>query len=257
MEDKDKFKNPVFLLGGHDLEMVEIMKILSLKEIHYYDKNLKWHNAFLSQYQEVFNKHDSFVGIELVTDIPAPQYYILFDHHNQNAEKPSAIEQVAELLGITLSRYQQLVAANDKGYILAMEKMDATKEEIEEIRRQDRKAQGVTDEDEKLAEMSIQKNLTSKNRITIVKSLTSSFSAITDRLFPIESLLIYSDDALTYYGQHAKEIAQSFKLLIEEHKAYYGGGDNGYFGFAAQCFTSDELLQIKDTLISILTDLTE
>jgi hypothetical protein len=257
MEARDNFIHSIFLLGGHDLEMVEIRKILSLNEIHYYDKNLKWNNAFLSQYQEVFNKHDSFVGIELVEDIPAPPHYILFDHHNQNAEKPSAIEQVAELLGVTLSHHQQLVAANDKGYISAMQKMGATKQEIEEIRRQDRKAQGVTEEDEKLAEMSIQENLTSQNSITIVKSFTTSFSAITDRLFPTERLLIYSDDALTYYGQHAKEIAQSFKLLIEEHKAYYGGGDNGYFGIAGQRFSSDELLQIKDTLISKLTNLTE
>jgi hypothetical protein len=257
MENKDKFKNPVFLLGGHDLEMLEIMKILSLKEIHYYDKNLKWNNAFLSQYQDTFNKHDFFVGIELVADIPEPQHYILFDHHNQNAEKPSSIEQVAEFLGVTLTRYQQLVAANDKGYISAMEKMGATKQEINEIRSQDRKAQGVTEEDEKLAEMSIQKNLTSQNSIVIVKSLTSKFSTITDRLYPIERLLIYSDEALTYYGQHAKGIAQSFKHLIEEHKAYYGGGDNGYFGIAVQRFSSKELLQIKDTLISILTDLKE
>ncbi len=255
MDDKNKFMNHVFLLGGHDLEMMEIMKILSLKGIYYYDKNLKWNNAFLSQYKEVFNKHYSFVGIELVSDIPAPQHYILFDHHNQNAEKPSAIEQVAELLGVTLNRHQQLVAANDKGYISAMEKMEATKQEIEEIRRQDRKAQGVTDEHEKLAEMSIQKNLTSKNRITIVKSLTTSFSAITDRLFPTERLLIYSDDALTYYGQHAREIAQSFTLLIEEHKAYYGGGDNGYFGIANESLSHEELQQTKDKLIQKLTDL--
>ncbi len=53
--------------------------------------------------------------------------------------------QIPELLNIELSRWQQLIAANDCGYIPAMLKMDASNNEIEAIRKADRKAQGVTD----------------------------------------------------------------------------------------------------------------
>jgi hypothetical protein len=147
------------------------------------------------------------------------------------------------------------VAANDKGYIPAMLRIGATAEEIADIRHRDREAQGVTAEDEKLGELSVREKLTIEHEITIVKSLTPHFSTLTDRLFPNKMLLIYSDEKLTYYGQHAKEIARSFYSLVETHKAYYGGGESGFFGIAGKSLSSEELLQVKDKLISILTHL--
>ncbi len=143
----------IFLLGGHDLEMIEIRKILSSNNILCVDNNLQWDNVRISQYKNVLNDHDYFVGIELQTDIEPPNQYLLIDHHNENAGKPSAIEQVAALLNIQLTRDQQLIAANDRGYIPAMLEMSATPDEIADIRRRDREAQGVTEEDERLAEL--------------------------------------------------------------------------------------------------------
>jgi len=234
MDIKMNLKDAVFLLGGHDLEMLEISKMLSSKGIRFYDENLKWDNAHLSKYSNRLNDTDFFVGIELITDIKTPTHYLLIDHHNENAEKPSAIKQVAELFDITLTHYQLLVAANDKGYIPALEAMGATKDEIEYIRKRDRKAQGVTNEDELLGEKSIIENLTIKNGITVVKSLTSKFSTITDRLYTCNKLLIYTDDELNYFGEGISSLTLAYDNLIKQQKAYSGGGEKGFFGLNSE-----------------------
>lgn len=138
----------VFLLGGRDLEMITIKRMLidsGFEEPESIaDLNLQW-GAKLSAYQNRFNDELTFVGIELSQDIVPPPHYINIDHHNENANKPSSIEQIAKLLGIELTREQQLIAANDKGFIPAMEALGATREEIVDIRRRDREAQGVTE----------------------------------------------------------------------------------------------------------------
>lgn len=174
--------NGVFLIGGHDLEMTEIIKILEKQEIRYFDYQLTW-GARLSAYRGQFDQAHTFVGVELIEDCKPPQDYIPIDHHNKNSDKPSSIEQVAELLGVELTRYQQLVAANDKGYITAMQEMGATQDEIDEIRNADRKAQGVTEKDEKLAAESIEKHQHKIGNVIIIESLTPKFSAITYRLY--------------------------------------------------------------------------
>ena len=247
MIDKDKY---IFLLGGHDLEMLEIKKILEVQGLTCVDNNLEW-GAKLSSYIEYFDEEKTFVGIELIKDIATPKNYIEIDHHNENSSKASSIEQVAELLKLELNHYQKLVAANDRGYIPAMEKMGATKKEIDKIRLKDRNAQGVTKEDEKLALQSIRKNLFEINGIISVDALTNKFSAITDRLYPCKRLLIYSENEITYYGEKASVCAKKLKEQFEEMKLYSGGGPDGYFGIAQNKMsaTSFEKLKLRMTTI--------
>src|SRR3972149_2622914 len=237
-------KKYIFLLGGCDLEMAAIKELLlkHVDESRVKDKKLTW-GAKLSDYKEYFNERSTFVGIELTEDTGPPENYIRIDHHNENADKPSSIEQIAELLQIKLNREQELIAANDKGYIPALEKYGATKEEITEIRRKDRAAQGVTEKDEKLAEESLQ-NLIKDKDITIVKSKTKHFSAITDRLYPCNSLLIYTNNELTYYGKGASGLSGHFSQLIKENKAYSGGGENGFFGIAENALKPGEIKKL-------------
>lgn len=130
INDREKY---IFLLGGHDLEMIEIRKILESNSLKFIDKDLSW-GAVLSSYQEHFNDTSFFVGIELVRDVLQPKNYIEIDHHNDKSHLPSSIEQLAELLGIRLDRWQTLVAANDKGYIPAMLAMGASRDETREMR---------------------------------------------------------------------------------------------------------------------------
>ena len=223
--------NMIFLLGGHDLEMVEIARVLKLPGLKFYDKDLSWSEACLSRYSDVLNDDDYFVGIELKNDITEPAHYRLIDHHNHLAKSPSSLEQVASLLGIELNREQQLIAANDRGYIPAMEAMGASKEEIENIRFRDRQAQGATAEDERLAERSVRENLSVIGGITVIKSLTPRFSTITDRLYPCGRLLIYNEESITYYGDGISVLAQHFEDQVKQGIAYYG---SGFFGLTVE-----------------------
>lgn len=147
MQEKQQYH---FLLGGYDLEMVTIKTILEQQGIPFSDKQLKW-GAKLSAYADVLNDEDHFVGIELIEDISTPKHYTLIDHHNEYAHLNSSLEQVAALLYINLDREKQLIAANDKGYIPAMEAKGAASDEITVIQERDRETQGVTEKDEQLA----------------------------------------------------------------------------------------------------------
>ncbi len=252
------FPEYLFLIGGKDLEMEAISQLLADNHLQVADHNLQW-GAKLSSYQALFNDNQTFVGIELIEDIARPKHYIEIDHHNENSHKRSSLEQViARLeedlnLKIDFTRDLQLIAANDSGYIPAMLDIGATPDEVSDIRRRDRKAQGVTPEDELWAEQSIHENLTIEGGITIVKSLTHHFSAVTDRLYPYERLVIYTDNELNYYGNGVSKLTAAFHDLIKQQKAYSGGGGK-FFGIGHNSLPTNELIKAKDTIISILTD---
>jgi len=95
----------LFFLGGYDLEMITIKDILELNNLKYIDKNLSW-GTKLSNYKDELEKYQDYTiyGVELEQDITPPKNYIQIDHHNQNFNKPSSIEQVAKILGIELNR---------------------------------------------------------------------------------------------------------------------------------------------------------
>ncbi len=242
--DKTDTKKYRFLLGGYDLEMVAIKQLLEANDCLYEDRNLAW-GARLSAYIGLLNNHETFVGIELVEDINPPEHYIAIDHHNLNSDKPSSIEQVAKLLGVSLNRYQQLVAANDSGYIPAMLQAGAKEDEILQIRQADRRAQGVSEDDEDLAISSIEKKLNRYGELLVIESLTPKFSAITDRLYPFEKLLIAFDNHFVYYGKGTAQLIEKYRPLIEDKKAYYGGLDKGFFGLDKKSFTTEEANRLK------------
>ncbi|NLJ07114.1 MAG: hypothetical protein GX437_05540 [Sphingobacteriales bacterium] len=224
--------------------MIEIKKLLYKKKIQFIDKNLSW-GAKLSDYHEIIVQsyyYHLIYGIELISDIPAPENYRIIDHHNQLSQLPSSLEQVAEILGIKLNRYQKLVAANDKGYIPEMIKNGATTDEIEKIRRSDRKSQGVTKSDEFLGIKSIHENCKIINNVAVIRSLTYKFSPITDRLFgKYNKLIIYTEKNLCYYGKGIIKLINQFQDNVKNNNAYYGGGENGFFGFADFTFSATDI----------------
>jgi hypothetical protein len=231
----------VFLLGGKDLEMVTIKSLLKSYDIKFYDKKLKWDNANLSEYKDVLNDKEHFYGIELNEDIKPPKYYTKIDHHNELSTNKCSLAQVADILNLKLLRRGELICANDSGYIPAMKKLGATKEEIKKIRKEDRKCQGVTEQDELLAKKSIKENLKIINEIKIVYSFTDKFSAIVDNL-EYKNLIIYNDTKLVFYGINAHSIAKENKNLIKEGLAYYGGDENyGFFGIVDSKFSKKEI----------------
>lgn len=233
----------IFLLGGHDLEMMEIKRLLILHGERFADAELDWNGARLSAYLPLIsdNPDSDYYGIELQEDCSLPNHYTRIDHHNDYSNRPATILQVAEILGITPDRHVQLVAANDAGYIPAMLELSASEEEIVEIRRQDRSAQGVTEEDECLAELSVSEHLTKLDGLFIVHAQTSRFSPICDRLYPYLRLLIYTDDEWTYYGEGKSDLVTMLADDIYINKVYHGRGDNGYIGAARGAFTPQQI----------------
>jgi hypothetical protein len=239
----------IFLLGGYDLEMVEIKQMLINLEIRFYDEKLHWNNAKLSAYKKFLNNEEHFIGIELQSDIEPPANYTLIDHHNEKSLSPSAIEQVAEILKVQLTRDHQLVAANDKGYIPAMEKLGANAEEIANIRKRDREAQGITDKDEKLAIDSINNHKRNEGATVVIHALTSKFAAITDFLYPnYKSLLIHTDTELTYYGLNAVNLERLVDKTKFTGSVYSGGGEKGYWGISDGKITNNIVNQILNII---------
>ncbi|RLA75108.1 MAG: hypothetical protein DRG30_04795 [Epsilonproteobacteria bacterium] len=237
----------VFLLGGYDLEMKSIKKLLDRYSQEYYDHHLSW-GAKLGSYSDRVKNDYLYIGIELIEDITPPLNYLAIDHHNDMQNNKSALEQVADILGVELSRREMLIALNDRGYIPAMLEFGATQNEIDEIRKKDRKAQGVTKADEELAIESI-KMQKKEGSVIVVKALTEKFSPIADRLYS-HNILIYSDRKLNYYGEGVEQIVTKFRHLVEEKRAYYGGGF-GFFGLDEHSFTKREILEFKDKILKM------
>lgn len=253
MFDKKEIRS-VFFLGGYDLEMQTIKNVLESVYACYVDHKLRWEEACLSRYEEdirLLNLQKSkceIYGIELREDIPLPLNYICIDHHNQYTHLPSALEQVMQLFGLVPDRRTRLIAANDKFYIPGMLELGATDEEIAEIRLADRKAQGVTDEDEWLAQKAIKENLERLGDLIIVHAFGNRFSPICDRLYPYSRLLVYTDEEWMYYGEEASKIKNLFVGEFTKGKMFNGGGVNGYVGTVRRSFSRNEILEMVEQI---------
>lgn len=251
----------IFLLGGQDLEMQEIAVLLKQCDILFFNRDLTWSNARLSAYSGELLRYGNqenvlIYGIELQDDGTASTYrnYVRIDHHNDYSGRPSSLEQVARIIGVDLSRRQRLIAANDSGYIPAMQQLGASPAEIAEIRLADRKMQGCTPEDERLAEQSIRSELERTGDLIIVKSFSSRFSSLCDRLWPYRKLLIYTEDSLCYYGQDKEKLVKQLTPEIVSGKMYHGGGDNGFFGVAEGALSKEEIQELVNDIIRIISE---
>ena len=105
-----------------------------------------------------------------------------------------------------------------------------TEELIQKVRLQDRTAQGITPEQEKIAEEAIKKAEIS-DRLTVVKMSHSKTSTVCDRLFGrYKNLLILSEDGeVNFFGE--KGVIERLSSLV---KGSWSGGDldhdNGFWG---------------------------
>ena len=240
-----------FLLGGADLEMQTIRDVLVRQDIPFVDHHLRWDNALLSSYQkelQEIKEGQTIYGIELREDILPPACYRAIDHHNGLSSFPCALEQVMGILQLPMNRYEQLVSANDKAYIPGMLALGATSEEIATIRLADRKAQGVTEEEEHLAERAIADNKEFVNGLIIVHALSSRFSPICDRLFPYHKLLVYTDSEWMYYGEESTKVRELFSDELLEGNLFYGGGEQGYVGIKQNVYDKNEILEMVDEI---------
>jgi hypothetical protein len=237
-------KHHIFFLGGGDAEMAEIRALLGDKDIPFHDRQLSW-GAKASDYRaEILCLPADLVPVlvELTPDMPLPENAVVIDHHGERAGKgqKTSIEQVADLLEIPLNIRQRLIAANDRGHIRAMREMGASEAEIREIREMDRAAQGVTPEDERLAERSIGKQMDILGEGTVfVESLTERTSPVTDRLWDrFDHIFIRTPDGNFLYsgkGYVIQRLKDRFEAMNKDKDAvdfWYGGElpETGFFG---------------------------
>ena len=157
-----KIPRYAFFLGGRDLEMCEIGNLLhQLKNggdgriAEIYDKKLAW-GACVSDFEHEVNSaiNDKLIPVllELECDIDIPDYAIEIDHHGARTGEPSALFQLFTLLDLPKkqwTRHYALVDANDRGHIAEMRKIGASDVELVAIRKADRSAQGISEDEEK------------------------------------------------------------------------------------------------------------
>ena len=190
--------NMVVFAGGYDGEMVEIINSCRKAGVEVVDKHLGW-GASASAYAEEIAKAVSEGKVPVLVELGGAEQVsgaIIVDHHNENVDKPASLLQVLNLIGVEPSREQQLIAANDCGYIPGMLALGATPEEVAKVRLLDRSAQGITPEMEVEAERAIAAAET-VNGVTIVRMAHSKTATVCDRLFnpaKEQRLLILSED---------------------------------------------------------------
>lgn len=210
--------NLEFFLGGRDLEMLVIRDLISeVAPDRLHDKNLSWGaraSSYKTEIETCLREGRTPVLIELENDLgldPA-QTIIIIDHHGARAghDKPTSLHQVFDLLQLPpqrWTRWMELVAANDRGYIPAMKEAGASRDEIEQVRRRDRRAQGITEQEESLAEQSLKTaEALASGRLTLVRLAHSRTAAVTDRLDPClggagyDNLLVVSPSEINFFG---------------------------------------------------------
>jgi hypothetical protein len=220
-----------FFLGGHDLEMLEIKRLIAdaAPNSLVYDKHLSW-GAKASAYGEELSRPDwnkvTPVLIELEIDSPMPETAIIIDHHGPRAGGPSSIEQVQALLDPAKqhwNRWRELVAANDVGHIAAMRALNATANEMNQIRRADRAAQGITKEQEDVAlEALAQRKETPDGTCFLVELPHAKTAPVMDALALAgddHDVLIRSPDETNFFGSGIK--------VAFFDKSYPGGWSGG------------------------------
>lgn len=136
----------------------------------------------------------------------------------------SALLSVAVDCGETLSDWQNLILANDEdaynhypysvNQMAELVRMGYSKRAIEKVRAYDRAQSGVTPEEEKAAELCLEK-MTMQNQLRIVKDLPhEKFRTITDRLFwlqDVQNVVIFTTTGSLLYAGFADVAFNMFK----------------------------------------------
>ena len=231
----------------NDGEAVQISKILKLKNIKTLVTKQGWGASWDGLEPEIKEKIESYknknfkiVGVELQGS--APEGVENIDHHRYDGDDRtnefSSLEQVAKLVGHRLSLFEEFISANDKGFIPAMLALaktknlseTETKKLIEKVRLQDRAAQGITSEQEKIAEEAIREAEVS-DLLTVVRMSHSKTATVCDRLWgSYKNLLILSEDGeVNFFGE--RRVIEKLSDLVE---GSWSGGDldhdNGFWG---------------------------
>jgi hypothetical protein len=222
----------------NDGEAVEIRNLLRSHGERVVEAGLGWGARWdaleervleeVRQYQSLHPTGEIF-GVELAGRPPFSA--VTIDHHRYDDDDrwnaKSSLEQVAAILGAPLSRWQELVAANDRGYIPAMLAAGASAAEIEAVRQQDRAAQGITAEQEAQAERDVAQGAW-HGELCHVECPDGCTSAHSDLLFGrAREILLTSPAKWSYFGPRHQELAET---QFPERTWAGGAPESGYWG---------------------------
>ncbi len=255
-----------FFLGGRDLEMVTIRELL---ERHVsgqvVDDGLSWGakaSAYSVPIRESLAIGRTVVLVELQDDLglltgPAAAQVVNVDHHGDLAghDRPTALEQVFQLLGLSpdaWTRWQALVAANDRGHVAAMRKLDATQEELVQVRAADRTAQGITPEQEDAGRLAAERaERFHDGWLTVVELPHHRTATVTDALQPelggpgYQNLLVFCPANVMCFGE-----ASAIAALRDAFPGGFWGGElpaRGFWGLSARPDRSALLLVLSSS----------
>ena len=240
-----------FFLGGHDLEMQEIAALIkgALGASALCDKALAW-GAQLSHYRDEIEQAVQAgiipVSVELADDMPADwpvrKQLRQIDHHGARKDEPSSLRQVFELLGLPETQWTwhfQLVAANDTAHVAGMRAMGASIDELRAVRAADRRAQGVSHQEEldglaglKAAEFGL------NGKVRIVRIPHDRSATVMDPL-ALEPDFSSGPQDVILLGAHTLQVfgpRNWIDRLAETYPAGWsgGGGSHGFFGVASK-----------------------
>jgi hypothetical protein len=260
-----------YFLGGHDLEMVTIGKLLSVHGADFRDAGLRWGaraSAYGKHLASAVAEGCRIVLVELEVDIELPRYaeVVIIDHHGLLAGKnrPTSLEQVANRLGITAetfaaNRWWQLVSANDRGHVRAMRELSpaATDDEVRTVRQLDLTAQGIGRAEMVSArEAAKRARRVGQGRLTIAECSDDRTGLVAEMLEPFfggagyENLLVVGQTQFGFYGS-----GQVVTALAERSPAdasWFGGSlpDYGYWGAERARISFDPAQMIAEQLQS-------
>lgn len=244
--------NKLWIVPNNDLEAKTIIELLERSGEKYFVTGQAWGASWEKLEEEILEEIEeakkaglTIYGVELQGDSKGG---INIDHHiygeDDRSNSKSSIEQVADILGTDLTLDELFVAANDKGYIPAMEslgkELDISQEDLQEIianiRMRDRQMQGVTVEQEFQAQEAVEMLGDLSDKRDIIMDLPhSKTSTVTDRLYgKYDNLLILSGDGeINFFG-----ITEIINALNEKFPGGWSGGQldrgSGFWGGYAE-----------------------
>lgn len=235
----------LFIVPDNDGEAVEIQKILQANGREYLVTGQRWGASWEGLEPEIKERVNNFegtiYGIEL-QGIPLGCKCKNIDHQRYSQEDDrtnslSSLEQIARILNVNLTQYQEAVSDNDKGYIDLMKRNGYAQSVINKVRLQDRTAQGITKEEERQAEQ-VLKSLEVQGTLTIVHLLHSKCATVTDRLYGkyTNLLIVCGNGEVDFYGEG------SICLELQSKFGGWSGGQLPQYGFWGGYVDKDEVV---------------
>lgn len=241
----EPISNERYFLGGRDLEMLEITRLLRRAGAEFVDRGLAWGacaSAYRDEIERTLSDGDTVVLVELaddLTDRVDRSRIVAVDHHGDRAGRdlPSALRQVFDRLrqrcpSLRWTRRMALVAANDIGHAAGLRAVGASADEVTRIRDDDRKAQGVTAEIEAESRRAIGRARTN-GQLIVVETTAPTSSAVADFMLPEyggpgpKDLLVVMPESFAFFGR-----GPAVRLLSKVEGSWYGGDlpARGYWG---------------------------